>query len=386
MKFVRTVAVAGIVIGCIAILLPLAVLDGFHKELRDKAVSFASHVTIKTFTQAPIFETDTIIAKVKRKYSYITNITPVLEQGAILKRKDNTDGVMIYGCVDSLTKAALTKFMIKGQMQFTNQDTNEIIISQNIARKFGLSIGDKAVLYSLSPEEMSITDLPNIASFIVKGIYSTGMAQYDDVVCYVPLKAAQRFFGYYNNEVSNIDIMLDDVEKAQPMSLGLDEFLGYPYYALTVFDTHQSIFNWIELQRGPIPIVLGLISLVAVFNLISILLILVLDKTKSIGILRAVGLPANKIRLLFLQEGLRIAIKGILIGCTLALSVSLIQKYTGILSLDAEIYYLDKVPVDIKAWHYLLVAFVTILMSAVASTIPAIAASKVSPIKAIRYK
>jgi lipoprotein-releasing system permease protein len=180
--------------------------------------------------------------------------------------------------------------------------------------------------------------------------------------------------------------MLNNIENSPAVSAKLEKFLGFPLYGLSVFDTHSAIFNWIDLQREPIPLVLGLIGLVAVFNIISTLLIMVLDKTNSIGILRTVGLKSKQIRYIFIRHGILLAIKGLIIGCGLTLIVSILQKYTGFITMDPDVYYLDTVPVDIQLWHYALVISLTLIFSGLASAVPAWAASHISPIKAIRYK
>ncbi len=385
-RFIRLVAVVGIVIACLAILIPLAVLDGFHKELRAKAVSFASHLTVRTLTQNPIKNSDSLSIILQDRYPVVESAFPILQQGAIMKQKDNSDGILIYGCIDSLTRKTIGSSMVEGEFEFSSQDTNQIIISQNIARKMNLKLGDKTLIFAIDTENFDKYALPDIAPFFVKGIYSTGMAEYDDVVCYMPIKIVRKFFGYGQHEATSVDLMLTDIEVASELSSQIDSYLGYPYFSLTVFDSHQSIFNWIDLQREPIPIVLGLISIVAVFNIISILLILVLIKIKSIGTLRAMGMPATQIRKLFLMEGMKLATTGVVIGCVLAFSLTILQKMTGFIPLDAEIYYLDKVPIAIDGVHYLIVISITLLMAAGASYMPAVVASKISPIKAMRFK
>ncbi|OYT14492.1 MAG: hypothetical protein B7C24_18080 [Bacteroidetes bacterium 4572_77] len=383
--FIRFMALIGIILACLAILLPLAVLDGFHIELRKKAISFASHLTIQTYNQTAIKNSDSLIHELDKLYPEIESITPVIQKGAIIKQKDFSDGIMLVGCDDNIMGDRFAEYMIEGDFQFS-ENTNEIVISQVLARKLSLGLGDDVLLFAIDTEFFNQFDLPNIEEFTVKGIYATGMEQYDEITTFISLPTARSFFTIEDKVATNIEIMLKDIEEAYPVSNKIDKTIGYPYYSMTVFDTHQAIFSWIDLQREPIPLVLGLIGVVAVFNIISILLVMVLNKTHSIGILRTIGLPAQKIRFFFLREGLKISLRGIIIGCLLSLGICLMQKHTGFISLDASIYYLDKVPVDINPMHYLIVIFVLITMTTLASLIPAVVASKISPIKAIQYK
>lgn len=383
-RFIRFVAVFSIAIGCLALLIPLAVLDGFHKELRLKTMMFASHITVKTFNNTPIKNKDILIQNIFANYEEVLNIEANIRHGALLKTGDITEGIIIRGVAETALQSRFAEYIIKGKIDFSQ--SNNIVISQSIARKCKLDTGSSVFIFSVEAKKLSENKLPKIEKFKVSGIYSTGLAQYDDVISYISLNKAQSFFDFKNNEVSNLDIFIDKPELSPALALELDKFLGYPHYTLSVFDLHQALYNWIDLQREPIPIVLGLISIVAVFNIISILLILVMEKTHTIGILRALGLTANEVKKIFIYRGLSLAIKGIIIGIGLAFTLSILQKTIGLISLDPDIYYLDTVPVDIQVWHYILVIFTTLFMSFFASYIPAKIAGKVSPIRAIRYK
>ena len=212
------------------------------------------------------------------------------------------------------------------------------------------------------------------------------MAQYDELIVYTDLKTSQDLFGYKSTKVTAIEIMLDDVTKANPVSLAIEDELGYPFYALSVYDLHRSIFAWIELQKEPIPIVLGLISIVAVLNIITTLLIIVVEKTYSIGILRTLGLTTKGILKIFVFRGLKLGLSGSLTGAALGFILVLLQKEFGIIRLKGEIYFLNSAPVDISLWHYEVVIGVSIVLTLLSTLIPSYIASKIRPLRAIRFK
>lgn len=385
-RFTRIVSIIGVALGSIALLVPLAVLDGFHYELRQKAAEFSSHVTLRSFRKAPIENVSQTIKRIKSDEKDIKLIFPVIQQGAIIKSSKTVDGILLRS---TGTKEALnlySKYATAGKFDFTSPGSKEIILSRTIAEKLNVGLGSNVIVYSISTEQLKNNRFPSIESFKVKAIYSSGMGQFDGSVCFIPYQTAASFFNIPQDNATDIEIMLNNIENSAAVSARLEKKLGFPIYGLTVFDTHSAIFNWIDLQREPIPLVLGLIGLVAVFNIISTLLILVLDKTNSIGILRTIGLKSNQIRYIFIHHGIMLALKGLIIGCGLTLIVSLLQKYTGFITMDPDVYYLDSVPVDIQLWHYALVISLTLIFSGLASAVPAWAASHISPIKAIRYK
>ncbi len=385
-RFTRIVSIIGVALGSIALLVPLAVLDGFHYELRQKATEFSSHVTLKSFRKAPIENISQTISKIKAQEKDIKLIFPVIQQGAIIKSTNSVDGILLRSTNSEQALDLYKKYTTSGKFEFSSLSSKEIIVSKTIAEKLNVGLGSNVIVYSLSTEQLQSNRFPSIESFKVKAIYSSGMGKFDGTVCFIPYKTAGSFFKIPDDNATDIEIMLNNIEDSPSISAKLEKYLGFPLYGLTVFDTHSAIFNWIDLQREPIPLVLGLIGLVAVFNIISTLLIMVLDKTNSIGILRTIGLSANQIRLIFIRQGLTIAVKGLLIGCGLTLIASLLQKYTGFISMDPNVYYLDSVPVMIVFWHYALVISLTLVFSGLASAVPAWAASHISPIKAIRYK
>jgi lipoprotein-releasing system permease protein len=203
---------------------------------------------------------------------------------------------------------------------------------------------------------------------------------------FIPYNRALKLFDMPQGSASSYQVMLKKMELAPSLVDTVESFLRYPYFALTVYNYHGSIFSWIEIQKEPIPIVLGLISIVAVLNIITSLLITIVEKTNTIGILRAIGLDNRKVLAIFVYKGFSIGFKGTAAGLLLAYILSFIQKNYSIIRLKGEIYFLDVLPIEIVAEHYVIVAAVSMLLAVVATLIPAFIAVKVTPLKAIQFK
>ena len=227
---------------------------------------------------------------------------------------------------------------------------------------------------------------PDISKFKIKSIYETDMAKYDDMIIYIPFATAAKIFRIPPGSTLAFDIMLKDIALVKPVLKGLEAELGYPYYGLTVYDIHGSMFAWIELQKEPIPIVLGLISIVAVFNILTILLVTVVEKTKTIGILRTLGLRNRDILSVFIFQGVKIGFAGALAGSFFALVFCILQQKFGLIHLPGEIYFVDKLPVDISIVHYLIVNATILLLSFLATLVPAFIAVRINTINALRFR
>jgi len=386
LSFARFVAFFGVMLGVIALLLSLAILYGFEKELRKSAVKFTSHVTLNTFNKQPIKDFSHIIELLNSKFPEIYNITPVIEREGLVKSSLHTDGVVLKSFDHDNDITNFSENIKIGEKTFSSNNAKEVIISNRLARKLGISCGDDIILYSILESSGGGISDSRIGKFSVIGIYETGMAQYDDVMIYLPFASAMDFFRFHENSATKLEIMLDDIEKSALTSQAIMDFLGYPYWTMTFYELHSSIFAWIELQKEPIPIILGLISIVAVLNIITTLLIGVVEKTHSIGILRTLGMKRSDIVSIFVLQGFRLGATGMILGATISLIFSYLQQNYAIIKLKGEIYFLDALPIYISQYHYLIVISISLVLILLSTIIPAIIASSIKPARALRFK
>jgi len=225
---------------------------------------------------------------------------------------------------------------------------------------------------------------PDVKKFNVVGIYESTLREYDDVLLYTDLKDAQKMFNTGSN-VSGIEVMVKDIDKIKETTDRIKKVLGYPFYARSVFQLFKGLFTWVELQKKPIPIVLGLITIVAAFNIIGFLLMIVLEKTETIGILKSLGSTDLDVIKVFFYQGMFIAIIGIIIGNVAGYGVCLLQLNYNIIKLP-EIYYMDHVPILINWSAGVLITVVALVLSFLVTIIPSYLASRLSPVTSLRFK
>jgi lipoprotein-releasing system permease protein len=261
-----------------------------------------------------------------------------------------------------------------------------IIISKGVARELGTDVGKSIVAFRFHEGMSSREDiLANLRRFRVIGIYETGMTEYDNTLAYTTLTAGQEFVGYTPKQITGFLVMANDISESRAVTEKINNTLRYPYFATSVYDIYQTIFAWIELQKKPIPIILGLIIIVAAFNIISTLLIMVIEKTRSVGVLKTLGATNGGVAQIFLGEGLSISIMGVLCGNVLGFVICFLQREFHFFKLKSEIYFMASVPISIEWQHYVIVSVIAIVISVAATLIPARIASRILPLKALKF-
>ncbi len=386
LNFSRMVALLSVMLGSLALLVSLSVLSGFDKALHEKAIRFTSHIKLFAYNREPLPDYKNTIENMKFKFPEIKAVAPVIEREGLIRSKSYIEGIVIRGIKTELDITHQRDNIIAGKFDFSNVNAKEIILGKRLADKLSINVGDSIIIYAMREKELGSMKYPDISRFKVRGIYETGMAKYDDMIIYIPFGRAASIFRVPEGATLAYDIMLKDVSMVKPILKALEQELGFPYYGLTVFDIHGSMFAWIELQKEPIPIVLGLISIVAVFNILTILLVTVVEKTKTIGILRTLGLRNRDIISLFILQGTKIGLYGTLIGSAIALLFCILQSQFHLIHLPGEIYFVDSLPVDINLLHYLIVIGTAVLLSFFATLIPSFIAVRVNTIAALRFR
>lgn len=383
---VSKITISGITLGITVVILALTILDGFEKVVTDKINEFSSQIKVTGFGNRNLPESDFVTKKILENFGKEVNgVDPFSSKLAIIKSKRVTDGINLTGITTIYAKNSFSKFLVEGGIFTSKLNEKEILIGKNLSQRLMIRINDKITVFCLKGNAPpSQENPPAIEQFIVKGIYETGISEYDDGNAFINLQEAQQLFGMAD-EVSGFNISLKDFTKASLVSSQLQDYLGYPFYVRTIQQVHQNIFTWIELQKKPIPIVLGLIIIVALFNIIGTMLMVVLEKTNSIGVLRSLGMKRNSILKVFLGNSLYLIVWGLLLGISLSFILSILQQQFNIISLPGGVYFVTSVPISIRFENYVLVAFITILAAFFSSLIPAYVASKIKPITAIRF-
>lgn len=389
LKFTRSVAFIGVMLGSIALILSLSILDGYEEKLYDSVEKLSAHIKISSFKNDLIPYSDEIIQNLKNNFPDITDISPIIKTEALIRSKEGVESIAIQANenFEKINKNNdITSKIVDGNKGFSSLTANEVIIGKKLAKKLNIRINEEIFIFTITDKTDNNFTLPDINKFKVIGIYETGMAQFDDINIYIPFKTVQSMIKIPDGYVSEYSIWLKSITNLNETTDKIQEFLGFPFFVTNIYQNFTSIFSWIELQKEPIPLVLGLITIVAVFNIITILFITIVEKTHSIGILRALGMKNKDIAFVFIFKGTLLGLSGTIIGCLIAFILSFIQKEFGIISLNADIYYFDRMPVSISFINYLVVVIVSGALSFLSTIIPSFSSFKIMPIKAIRFK
>jgi lipoprotein-releasing system permease protein len=385
-SFISGISITGIALGVATLIIALSILNGFERTITDKIVDFDSHIQISSYS-GTLSNYDLVLPLLKEKlYPQAKDVNPFVSQLAIISSKTIKDGISIKGIRPEDSWKGVQEDIIQGKLKLIdNADLPTIIIGKKLADKLMVKIGDNVTIFALNKNKIpSAENLPNIQKFVITGIFESGMATYDDLIAYVNIKTAQRLFNL-NDKVSGYDIRVNDITKIDSLTNYLTIHLSYPYAVRSIYQIHRNIFTWIALQKKPIPIVLGLIIIVAVFNIIGTLLMIVLEKTNTVGILKSLGANRKQIISIFIYQGCYLAIMGILIGNIIAFVLIELQFRYKLISIPSSVYFMSSVPIFISAQNFLIVSIITFALCIIASFMPSYIASKIHPVSTIRF-
>jgi len=387
LSVISYITILGISLGVAVVIIALTILDGFDKVVTEKIIRFNSHIKIVSFGNRNLPSFSETAPQILEKFNNdISKIEPFTSKLAIIKSKKITEGITLLGVQSD--NSELNNFLQSGNFDLSpsGNELQKIILGKTLAEKLFIKAGDVVTIFCLRKDQIPTADNPpGIEQFTVSGIYESGMSEYDDLNAFINIQVAQNIFGM-DDLVSGYNIKLKNLSNVNSVADRLQDFLGYPFYVRTVFQLHQNIFTWIELQKKPIPIILGLIIFVAVFNIVGTLLMIVLERTNAIGVLRSLGANRKLIIKTFLYHSVFLTVIGIAVGILLAFVLSYLQQNFDIISLPSKIYFVTKVPISIELNNYLLVTIVTAVISITASLLPAFIASRIKPISAIRFE
>jgi lipoprotein-releasing system permease protein len=381
------IAAAGVALGVAALVVTLSILSGFEKTLTTNLLGFTSDVEITSPNNRPIPYGPHTTEFLQKKVPEIRTMTPYVEREAIVRSSHGISGIVMRGIDPSDTSVIAKKRIVRGHDFGASTDTlPPLLISTGLAQELRLDVGKTVFALRMNERLRSREDiLANLRQFRVIGLYSTGMTQYDNAIAFTTLAAAQSFNGFSSTQVSGYDVKVGSITQADAVTRKINSVLRYPFFARSVYDIYPTIFAWIDLQKKPIPIILGLIILVATFNVVSTLLLIVIEKTHSIGVLKTLGATMRGISRIFVTEGMTIAMVGTLLGDVIAFLLCTLEAHYHFFKLRAEIYFMSSVPVSIEWQHYAIVSGIALVLALAASFIPARIAARMQPLDALRF-
>ncbi len=388
------IATAGVAIGLAVMLISVSVVFGFKHTIRDKVIGFGSHITVANFMSlhgrelAPICMDDSMM-RVIRSLDGVKHVQRYAIKQGILKTDSDFLGVAFKGIANDYDTTFIHDNMVEGVIPAFSDtvSTNKILVSKIMADRLRLNAGDKVFAYFIDNGNV------RVRRFTVSGIYRTDLTQFDDILCFTDLYTAVRLNGWEPDQAGGaeltvkdfnaIDVVEDEVVKK--VNRTVDKY-GETYSSETIQDANPQIFTWLGLLDLNVWIILVLMLCVAGFTMISGLLIIILERTSMIGVLKALGARNGVVRKTFLWFAVFIIGRGMLIGNIVGLGLMALQRFTGFIKLDAATYYVDTVPVEFSILAIILLNVVTLLVSVLVLIGPSYLASMIHPAKSMRYE
>ncbi len=387
-----SIAIAGIALGMVVMILAVAVVTGFKNEIRNKIAGFGSHIHIINLDSNISFET----YPVNKNQEFLPGLESIREinhiqvfatKPGIIKTEEDIQGIVLKGVDKDFSWEFFEQNMTKGS-SFTVSDTitsNSIVISGAIASLLKLDVGDDLAMYF-------VQDPPRARRFRIEGIYETGLEELDRLFVIADIKHVQRLNNWDDDEVSGFEIILDDFDKLEETTYRVFEEVGYTFTedggrlrVANISDRYPHLFDWLELLDMNVWVILTLMVLVAGFNMVSGLLILILEHTSMIGILKSLGISNVSLRKIFLYQSAYLVGRGLIWGNLLGVLIAVLQNRFGFFRLDQASYFIDTVPVNLNIIHLILLNAGTMVVTISMLIIPSYIIGRISPQKTIRF-
>ena len=389
---VNRIVIAGIALSITVMILAFAILTGFKKEIRNKIAGFSGHIQVLNFDSNYSFETAPISSEQEfvsrlREARGFNHIHVFATKAGIIKTDDNIQGVVLKGVGPDYNWEFFAKNLVEGSILNLNDSTvsNGVIISGSLSSLLSLNVGDDFAMYF-------VQEPPRMRRFTVEGIYETSVEAMDKIYIFGDLGHIRRLNGWDEGQVSGFEVFIDNFNDLERMSLIVRDAIGYKFEEgqekLKVTNLrmkYPQILDWLNFQDTNVIVIVVLMLLVAAFTMISGLLILILEKTNMIGILKALGSDNRLIQKIFLNQAFYIIVTGLLWGNVIGCSLAFLQKKFELMSLNPSSYYLTTVPINLDILHVILLNVGTIAIILLMLLIPSRLVSSISPVRAIKF-
>ncbi|MFH1062419.1 MAG: lipoprotein-releasing ABC transporter permease subunit [Candidatus Omnitrophota bacterium] len=381
-SLISFISIIGVATGVCALIIVIGVMSGFDTELRDKIIGTSSHIVVDKLggLDDPATAINTISS-----VAGVVACAPFINTQALLSDHDRLSPVVVRG-IDPRLEAQVTEikdFIKSGTLDL--DDGNKIIIGKGLAEQLALKVGDEISLISAAKQRKKTLGKMRENSYEISGIFSSGMYDFDTGIVFISLDNAKIFF---ENPilVSGISVKVNDIYAAEQIKKKIQDQLGFPYFTRTWMDINRNLFNALKLEKTAMFVILTLIVLVAALNIVSTLIMMVMEKTKDIGILKTIGATNQSIRAIFTMVGLSIGIMGTMLGTAGGLFCAYLLKTYEFIKLPEDVYYISKLPVKIETSEIMWIILAAVLISLCATFYPAYQASKLDPVEALRYE
>jgi lipoprotein-releasing system permease protein len=380
------VAVWGIAIGVAVMILTVGVVNGFQNEIRKKVTGFGSHIQISPFDTNTSFESDSMnrnreSVEAVKSIPGIRNVQPYATKNGIIKSKDQLLGVVVKGVDSSFDWSFFSQNLKSGKiLNLGDTVSDRVLVSEHIAAKMNLQLGKKMKMFFLSGEQTR----PRV--FVIEGIYNTGLTDgFDDRFIICDIRQIQKLNNWDSSTVAGFEVLVEDYSQLLPLTDEVSQTIDFDLSAMNIRDLNPSIFSWLDVLDMNAIIVIVLMLFVSMINMVSALLIMIIDRTNMIGTLKALGAANVTVMRLFLRNASRLILTGLIAGNIAGLAIGFLQKYTGAIGLDETSYYINVVPVEFNLTDILLINGLSLLLCFAALLLPVLLVTRITPVKAIRF-
>lgn len=391
------IAVVSIALGVLVMVMAVCILRGFQGEIASKVVGFGSHLTVSNFASSPAYQEEpivldsTLVERIQRVPG-VRHIQYFATKGGMVKTAEQIYGIMFRGLSADYDTTFFASNLVEGRLPVlsgasgfsgTSGETGtstDVLVSSTIASRLRLKVGDKMRTYFWGG------DTPRSRAFTVCGIYNTDLTEFDELYVVGDLRQVQRLNKWEANQVGGYEVLVDNFDRLDDIARNVERELPYDYSVQTIREANPALFAWLDLLNSNITLILVIMSLVCAVAIVSALLIMIFEKGRTIGLLKALGATNASVRRIFLIKASRLIAEGILIGDAVALALCVVQQQWQVVKLDAESYSMTHVPVDIDPMIFLLVSLGTLVACLLALLLPAAYISHITPAQAVKIE
>jgi lipoprotein-releasing system permease protein len=389
-RFIIRLAICATVISVAAMILTLAFTNGFQYAISQKVFNLWGNIRVERFTgnqsslaeELPIEKNDTVL-RMLRDNSEIKTIQAFATKNTVIRSSEGIECVLMKGVEKGYDFGNLESFLKAGRWLHFNDSgySNEIVLSSYTAGQLKIKPGDKVLIYFIQA-----TGQPRVRQMVLTGLFKTGIEDYDKHLAIGDLKLIQRLNGWQDDQIGGYEIFTKDYRKADTVNSLIYPQLPRAWGSRTTEERYPNIFDWLNLQDITIVIVLVIMIVIATLNLVTCLIILVLERTRMIGILKAIGAPDASIQRIFLYQGAIITVFGLAFGNAFTLLIWWLQNKYGFITLPEDAYFISKAVIKLEWWHLVMVNAGTFLICFVVLMIPTLVVRKVQPVRAIQFR
>ena len=386
-SFISLISIVGVAIGVATLNFVMAMMNGFETEIRQRIIDTTAHITVYSYAGEGFDNWKSLAEKVNAVPDVVAT-APNIFYKSVIGSGDANDGVFVKG-IDPNYEFGVSKLrenIVAGEINLeeTEDSLPGIVIGRELAGILNVKLGGEVVLASLKQKKMTLTLQPKYKKFVVTGIFETGMNEYDGNLAYISIPVAQDLFKL-DNLVTGLQVRVRDFYKSQEIAREIEEIVGSPYYAVDWSERHKNLFGWMTLEKYGMSIVVGLIVAVAAFNIVTTLIMLVIEKRKDIAILKSMGANRKQVMKIFMFQGTLLGFVGTIAGTLLGFVLCWAQQTFNIVSIPGEIYFINSLPIDMRLVEFAIIAGASVIISFLATLYPSRRAARLFPSDILRH-